>query len=141
MKMRRNCNLELRLFPYQDSSHDHHHPMVGEGSNNSSKREMSAAEDEGQQQKLTIFYDGKVCVSDVTHLQARWIMKEASKEMAEEEENMMKLNRSLSQSQRQMYSPNSNNASSLSMKRSLQRFLQKRKDRILHSPHPYHHHP
>ncbi|KAK4254548.1 hypothetical protein QN277_009917 [Acacia crassicarpa] len=100
---------------------------------------MSAAEDEGQQQKLTIFYDGKVCVSDVTHLQARWIMKEASKEMAEEEKNMMKLNRSLSQSQRQMCSPNNNNASSLSMKRSLQRFLQKRKDRILHSPHPYHH--
>ncbi|KAK4254547.1 hypothetical protein QN277_009916 [Acacia crassicarpa] len=139
--MRRNCNLELRLFPPHDSSHNnhHHHPMVGEGNNNNSEREMSAAEDEGQQRKLTIFYDGKVCVSDVTHLQARWIMKEASKEMAEEEKNMMKLNRSLSQSQRQMCSPNNNNASSLSMKRSLQRFLQKRKDRILHSPHPYHH--
>ncbi|KAI9122590.1 hypothetical protein K1719_006430 [Acacia pycnantha] len=140
--MRRNCNLELCLFPSHDSSHNHHqhHPKMGEGNNNNDddEREMSG-EDEGKQQKLTIFYDGKVCISDVTHLQARWIMKEASKEMAEEEKNMMKLNRSLSQSQTEMCSPNNNNALSLSMKRSLQRFLQKRKDRILHSPHPYHH--
>ncbi|KAI9122728.1 hypothetical protein K1719_006568 [Acacia pycnantha] len=77
---------------------------MGEGNNNNDddEREMSAAEDEGQQQKLTIFYDGKVCVSDVTHLQARRIMKEASKEMADEEKIMMK--RSLSH-EREMYSP------------------------------------
>ncbi|XP_054779435.1 protein TIFY 5A-like [Prosopis cineraria] len=128
--MRRNCNLELRLFPSHDSDHHvHHHPIMGEGDKNH-ESEMMSPEDEGQQQKLTIFYDGKVCVSDVTDLQARWIMKEATKEVEE------KMKRSLSSSslgQSQMCSPNT----ALSMKRSLQRFLQKRKDRI-HESSPYH---
>ncbi|XP_028792139.1 protein TIFY 5A-like [Neltuma alba] len=79
--MRRNCNLELRLFPSQDDA-GYNHPIImgGEGNNNNESSEMMmSAEDEGQQQKLTIFYDGKVCASDVTDVQARWIMKEASK--------------------------------------------------------------
>ncbi|RYR36341.1 hypothetical protein Ahy_A10g051323 [Arachis hypogaea] len=49
--MRRNCNLELGLFPPYDSG--------------SPKQE----ERQSQPRQITIFYDGKICVSDVTELQ------------------------------------------------------------------------
>ncbi|MBA0595059.1 hypothetical protein Gorai_011938, partial [Gossypium raimondii] len=55
--MRRNCNLELRLLPssYPSDSHD--------------MMEERIESPETQQQQLTIFYNGRVCVSDVTELQ------------------------------------------------------------------------
>ncbi|RZB96094.1 Protein TIFY 5A isoform B [Glycine soja] len=89
------------------------------------------------QHPLTIFYDGKISVSDVTELQARSILMLANKEM---EKRVMTPTGSepsspiLLQSPHNMYSP----GTGLSMKRSLQRFLQKRKNRVQETS-PYHH--
>ncbi|KAK8274019.1 hypothetical protein V6Z12_D10G045500 [Gossypium hirsutum] len=56
-KMRRNCNLELRLHPSSYSGGD--------------RVEESSENPENQQQQLTIFYNGRVCVCDVTEIQRR----------------------------------------------------------------------
>ncbi|XP_054801097.1 protein TIFY 5A [Prosopis cineraria] len=119
--MRRNCNLELRLFPSGDSSHLH---------------EMTEQDSESPQQnlqKLTIFYDGKMCICDVTELQARSILMLANREMK---------GRARTPNGSEPSSPNTvpsySPSSGLSMKRSLQSFLQKRKNRILEAS-PYHH--
>ncbi|KAH0644607.1 hypothetical protein KY284_032491 [Solanum tuberosum] len=53
--MRRKCNLELRLVPpapYFDSMGN-----------------KESIDEEKEQQQLTIFYDGKVVVSDATEVQ------------------------------------------------------------------------
>ncbi|CAL9041288.1 unnamed protein product [Musa banksii] len=83
-----------------------------------------------QQKKMTIFYQGRVCVCDATEMQARAIISMAKKEMedtvttkqqrqsTEEEESS---SRAVAP---QVVDPG------LSMKRSLQRFLQKRKARV-----------
>nr|AGV54180.1 protein TIFY 5A-like protein [Phaseolus vulgaris] len=63
--MRRNCNLELALFPPSDSGPLHHH-RVQEGTQISPFHHHHRQE---HQQPLTIFYDGKICVADVTELQ------------------------------------------------------------------------
>ncbi|KAF7803156.1 protein TIFY 5A [Senna tora] len=121
--MRRNSNLqELCLFPSVRQDLHNHRPMMEEGAD--------AISDETPHQnlhKLTIFYDGKMCVSDVTDLQ-------------EKDEKVKTPNGSSSEPSSPstipaLYSPNSG----LSMKRSLQRFLQKRKNRIQEAS-PYHHH-
>ncbi|KAI3989995.1 hypothetical protein MKX01_003698 [Papaver californicum] len=127
LSIRRNFNLELCLVPPSSSAidtyshHDHHQQH-----NNS----MTEGSDESPQH-LTIFFDVKVSVCDVTELQAREILSLARREMNER----MASNSSCStpcssvpssvlQSQVQI-SPNG-----ICMQRSLQRFLQKRKNRI-----------
>ncbi|KAA8514910.1 hypothetical protein F0562_018089 [Nyssa sinensis] len=120
--MRRNCNLELRLLPpsasfhssdYDDNDHHHHQPMLDLS---------SGSPKEKQQQQLTIFYEGRVSVCDVTELQARNIIMLASREMEEK----LKTPPASPLLQSPVCSP----STGISMKRSLQRFLQKRKHRV-----------
>ncbi|KAE9594585.1 hypothetical protein Lal_00037424 [Lupinus albus] len=134
--MRRNCKLELSLFPSYSSD-----PMNG-ASNGDSKTEQLHHHQECHQQKeqqntLTIFYDGKICVSDVTELQARSILMLANKKMEEKVKTGSRLEPStptVVESHQPLYSP----ATPLSMKRSLQRFLHKRKIRKQEAS-PYNH--
>ncbi|KAI7725175.1 hypothetical protein M8C21_009794, partial [Ambrosia artemisiifolia] len=84
-----------------------------------------------QNQQLTIFYDGKVSVCDVTELQARTIIKLASEEMDDKWRRTPGSTTSSEPSSSPLMS------GGLSMKRSLQRFLQKRKHRI-QATSPYH---
>ncbi|KAK1557322.1 hypothetical protein Q3G72_022533 [Acer saccharum] len=129
--MKRNCSLELRLLPPSDSlsstdfatGHRHNHHQHSTPQN--------------QQKQLTIFYGGRVCVCDVTELQARAILMIASREMEEKMRSPSGgspsplpsiISSPVSPSiESQMYSPVP--PTGLSMKRSLQRFLQKRKNR------------
>ncbi|KAF3965640.1 hypothetical protein ACB098_05G126600 [Castanea mollissima] len=121
--MKRNCNLELCLFPYSASlpsndSGDDHQPM---------KEERRDSPQQNQQpQQLTIFYNGKICVSDVTEIQARSILMLATREMEERLKTPTGSDLSSPTMQTEQYSP----STGLSMKRSLQRFLQKRKNRL-----------
>ncbi|WOL03405.1 hypothetical protein Cni_G12125 [Canna indica] len=82
-----------------------------------------------KEQQITIFYDGQICVCDVTEIQAKAIISTARREI--EDTDQAKKNQSdesslpppLQPSQPQLLNR------SLSMKRSLQRFLQNRKTR------------
>ncbi|XP_077220905.1 protein TIFY 5A-like [Tasmannia lanceolata] len=112
--MGKNLNLELCLLPAGagagDNANADHFP---------SRNEVS---DENSQQ-LTIFYDGRICACNVTEIQARAILHLAKREM-EERPRTCDSEPFLPSQQTQL------NAPALSMKRSLQRFLQKRKTRI-----------
>ncbi|KAL0011678.1 protein TIFY 5A-like [Quercus lobata] len=121
--MKRNCNLELCLVPYSASlpsndSGDDHQPMMEE--------RRGSPQQNQQPQQLTIFYNGKICVSDVTEFQARSILLLATREMEERLKTPTGSDLSSPTLQTEQYSP----STGLSMKRSLQRFLQKRKNRI-----------
>ncbi|KAL0398323.1 UNVERIFIED_CONTAM: protein TIFY 5A [Sesamum radiatum] len=104
---------------------------------------MGGSPDEKQQ--LTIFYNGRVATCDVTELQARSIISLARREM-EDEKSKSSSGGSGSGSEPSspvlMSSPIHNNSRTssgggLSMKRSLQSFLQKRKSRVQAiSPYP-----
>ncbi|KAK4345261.1 hypothetical protein RND71_035437 [Anisodus tanguticus] len=122
--MRRNCNLELRLVPpcVSFSPKDRTTPYIFMGNKESI--------DEKQQQQLTIFYDGKVVVSDATELQARAIIHLAGREVEEKTKTPS--------SRSEPPSPLLRLQTGISMKRSLQGFLQKRKNRI-QATSPYHH--
>ncbi|XP_060181714.1 protein TIFY 5A [Lycium barbarum] len=122
--MRRNCNLELRLVPpcVSFSPQDCSTPYISMGSKGSPE--------EKQPQQLTIFYNGKVVVSDATELQARAIIHLASREMEEKTKTPSSV--------LEPPSPLLQSQTGISMKRSLQRFLQKRKNRI-QATSPYHH--
>ncbi|XP_058723905.1 protein TIFY 5A-like [Vicia villosa] len=131
--MRRNCNLELCLFPQyvSDSNHNQNHHMVEEEADND-KSSM-----QNQQQPLTIFYDGKMCVTHVTEFQAKSILMMANKKVQETVNTPTGSEPStptIVESPQQSCSP----GPGLSMKRSLQRFLQKRKNRIQQAS-PYNH--
>ncbi|XP_049372599.1 protein TIFY 5A-like [Solanum verrucosum] len=113
--MRRKCNLELRLVPpapYFDSMGN-----------------KESIDEEKEQQKLTIFYDGKVVVSDATEVQAKAIIHLANREM--------KGNTKILSSLSEPPSPLLQSQTEVSMKKSLQRFLQKRKSRT-QAISPYH---
>ncbi|CAK9321205.1 unnamed protein product [Citrullus colocynthis] len=116
--MRRNCNLELRLSPISTAVSDH---------------SSAAADGSPQSQQLTIFYNGRICVCDVTELQARAIFKLATREMEEKASS-----EAPSPIQQQSPPPPTPTTPGLSMKKSLQRFLQKRKHRVQATA-PYNH--
>ncbi|VVA39733.1 PREDICTED: TIFY [Prunus dulcis] len=84
-----------------------------------------------QQQQITIFYNGQVFVSDMTELQARAMILLAAGDMAERGISSVS-NAALLALQSQIYGP-----PGVSMKRSLQSFLQKRKKRSQEAS-PYH---
>nr|DAD37404.1 TPA_asm: hypothetical protein HUJ06_008045 [Nelumbo nucifera] len=73
LAMRRSCNLDLCLFPIGSlPSND-----SGSGSSSSGEpiktpeqQQQQQAQQQQQQQQLTIFYNGRVCVCDVTEFQA-----------------------------------------------------------------------
>ncbi|KAL2341119.1 hypothetical protein Fmac_009059 [Flemingia macrophylla] len=125
--MRRNCNLELALFPPTDSG-PRHHSMVQEA--NEISPTQSSHHRQEQQQPLTIFYDGKICVADVTELQAKFILMLANKSTDQQRlatgSGSEPSSPTIMQSPNQLYSP----GTGLSMRKSLQRFLQKRKIRV-----------
>ncbi|CAI8590869.1 unnamed protein product [Vicia faba] len=130
--MRRNCNLELCLFPQYGSDNDHNNHMVEEEKDSDRMSSM-----QNLQQPLTIFYDGKMCVTHVTELQAKSILMMANKKVQETVKTPIGSEAStpiMVQSPHQLCSP----GPGLSMKRSLQRFLQKRKYRIQQAS-PYNH--
>ncbi|KAG4391197.1 hypothetical protein AAZX31_05G130300 [Glycine max] len=134
--MRKNCKLELRLFP--PSLSDLRPMMEAEVSDSPQQQDPHHQQQQQLQHPLTIFYDGKICVSDVTELQARSILMLANKET---ERRVMTPTGSEPSSPILLQSPHNNMYSpstGLSMKRSLQRFLQKRKNRVQETS-PYHH--
>ncbi|XP_049377801.1 protein TIFY 5A-like [Solanum stenotomum] len=124
--MRRNCNLELRLMPPSLST------FSPNNCNNTSyfsmEEDKESTELENKSQPLTIFYNGKLVVSHVTDLQAKAIIYLASRETEE------KTNKTSSP----MSEPSSPLLQPQTVKKSLQRFLQKRKNRI-ETTSPYHH--
>ncbi|KAK7245657.1 hypothetical protein RIF29_40505 [Crotalaria pallida] len=144
--MRRNCNLELALFPPCGSSDYHHHPMMEEANCESPKpqylhhhqQQQRQEQVKEQQHTLTIFYDGKICVSDVTEVQAKSILmlanKKANERMMRTASGSEPSTPTVVQSHPPLYSP----GTPLSMKISLQRFLQKRKIRKQEAS-PYNH--
>ncbi|WJX46994.1 hypothetical protein P8452_33734 [Trifolium repens] len=129
--MRKNLNLELRLFPLSNSdlcSTMKEEEEVAESS------ESPVLQDQ-QHRPFTIVYDGKICVHDATEIQARSILMLANKEMEERVRTPIggASSEPSSPSVFNLYSP----GTSPSMKKSLQRFLQKRKNRIQEAS-PYH---
>ncbi|KAL5150969.1 Protein TIFY 5A [Glycine soja] len=138
--MRRNCNLELALFLPSDSGPRHHHSMVEEASEISPIQNFfhhHHRQEQQQQQPLTIFYDGNICVADVTELQAKSILLLANRKLEERVRTPTGSEPSspaVMQSNNQLYSP----GTGLSMRKSLQRFLEKRKNRVQEAS-PYHH--
>ncbi|KAK9064326.1 hypothetical protein SSX86_015706 [Deinandra increscens subsp. villosa] len=126
--MRRNCNLELRLVPPSPPLYLRQLDPIPSDNKNMVGGDLK----ERQNQELTIFYDGKVSVCDVTELQARTIIKLASEEM--DDDKWRRAPDSSSSPSPILMSPGG-----LSMKKSLQRFLQKRKHRIQETSSPYHH--
>ncbi|KAL8192292.1 hypothetical protein R6Q57_027959 [Mikania cordata] len=121
--MRRNCHLELRLVPPQSPFifSDHHRLQE---SPSCVDRNMAGGDlKEKQNQQLTIFYDGKVSVCNVTELQAMAIIK-AANEVVMDDDKWRKPELMIC------------SQGGVSMKRSLQTFLQKRKHRI-QSTSPY----
>ncbi|XP_010499533.1 PREDICTED: protein TIFY 5A [Camelina sativa] len=132
--MQQTCDLELRLFP--TSTYD------SDSSDDTSVMESTISRDQAQpkeeSQRITIFYNGKMCVSsDVTHLQAKSIISMANRDM---EEKSSSINGSDSQNKSTRFHHNHYQLPNpkASMKRSLQSFLHKRKIRIQASS-PYHH--
>ncbi|KAL3330010.1 hypothetical protein AABB24_034061, partial [Solanum stoloniferum] len=125
-KMRRNYNLELWLMPPSLST------FSPNSCNNTSyfsmEEDKESTELENKSQPLTIFYNGKLVVSHVTDLQAKDIIYLASRETEE------KINKTLSL----MSEPSSPLLQPQTVKKSLQRFLQKIKNKI-ETTSPYHH--
>ncbi|XP_010907301.1 protein TIFY 5A [Elaeis guineensis] len=132
------CDPELRLSLGSSSSQD-----CSAAESSRIDGWSANSEQKQQQQKITIFYNGQICVCDVTEFQAKAIICMAQKEMND------KMNKNHHNQQQQQFQQKHNKKSNppqppassseampqllnqgLSMKRSLQRFLQKRKTRI-----------
>ncbi|XP_076957112.1 protein TIFY 5A-like [Bidens hawaiensis] len=129
--MSNRCNLELRLVPSSPTHLRQDNPSYD--INIVSGEDLM--EKQKYQQQLTIFYDGKVSVCDVTELQARTIIKLASEEMDEKCRRRPPPGSTTCEPSSSPLMPGG-----LSMKRSLQRFLQKRQHRIQETS-PYHPYP
>ncbi|KAJ3674537.1 hypothetical protein LUZ60_005153 [Juncus effusus] len=95
--------------------------------------------DESENKKtMTIFYNGEMCVCDLTEFQARAIISTAMQEIKNDNEQKNERNSNNSNTNNKIQTssavvhhiPTPIPASELSMKRSLQRFLQKRKTRM-----------
>ncbi|KAL0534892.1 hypothetical protein IC582_029191 [Cucumis melo] len=142
ISMDQNCNLELRLSPSSSTflsdrdsgDHPHHsHPRLHQFLDDECNK--------NSQQQMTIFYNGRVCVADFTEDQAKAIIMLASRHVEERstipQQKLKPRSTSPEQCHREAVSGSgSGSGSGLSMKRSLQRFLQKRKNRI-QSASPY----
>ncbi|CAI9782159.1 unnamed protein product [Fraxinus pennsylvanica] len=123
--MKRNCNLELRLVTPSASFHHNARfdPMLNM---------VNESPNEKQNQQLTIFYNGNVAVCNVTELQARVMILLARREMEERTREWSPGSDPCSPLlQSPLHSP-----TSFCMRRSLQRFLNKRKSRV--QAMPYH---
>nr|UXP70617.1 JAZ4 [Aquilaria sinensis]UXP70618.1 JAZ4 [Aquilaria sinensis] len=118
--IKRNCcNLELRLVP------------------SNIVEEIRRSQQNDEKQSLTIFYNGSVSVADVTELQARALLLLASREV---EERIRSPTTTASEPATPSALPSPLYSSGLSMKKSLQRFLQKTKNRSqAASPYSRHH--
>ncbi|TQD76787.1 hypothetical protein C1H46_037689 [Malus baccata] len=116
----RNCNLEL------------HHPSADSRFPNPNETQQQE-----QQQRLTIFYNGMVCVRDVTELQ---IHPFSCKQGNGGRGNSLFTppSGSAEPPSPNVMSPLCRPVAGMSMKKSLQRFLQKRKHRT-QATSPYHH--
>ncbi|WOG84961.1 hypothetical protein DCAR_0104147 [Daucus carota subsp. sativus] len=126
--MERNCNLELRL---ETPSFDDHTIAEKTCPSQLMKEEMRSPNSEEKQdnRKLTIFYNGRVSSCDVTDIQARSIILLATQEIGGEKLTTPASSGTSSESSskpQQYYKQNKG----LSMKKSLQQFLQKRRTRI-----------
>ncbi|KAM5587647.1 protein TIFY 5A-like [Rosa sericea] len=131
--MSKSCNLELelRLSSSDECSSSPHH---------------QSSQDMQQQQQLTIFYNEVMCVCDVTELQARAILCAANNEIGETVVKTTTTPSPIPSGSYELSSPSLHYsplcssrvaAGGLSMKKSLQKFLQKRKHRS-QATHPYH---
>ncbi|KAF5738281.1 jasmonate ZIM domain protein f [Tripterygium wilfordii] len=119
--MKRNCNLELRLFPVTVDPN----PDPDQTNEYQSLEEPSKSTGHEQQQLTISSINGKIRVSDVSELQGRAIISVVTREIGERVKT-------------DLISSRCNEISNLSTKMSLQRFLQKRKCRI-QATSPYHH--
>lgn len=125
VEMRRECNLELCLLPAGFDARPPPSPVVASDSVESRNEEVTR-----NSQQLTIFYNGRICVCDVTELQARAIIQVAKREIDEKLKihNAEEIDERLRIHKAGAVSPSQPTA--FSMKKSLQHFLQKRKSRI-----------
>ncbi|GAB4840642.1 hypothetical protein Ancab_021409 [Ancistrocladus abbreviatus] len=131
-----NYDLELRLQPSSLSSSS----SAGSGSIESSADESYHQ----QKQQMTIFYGGRMCVSDVTELQGRALICLAKEEVqGSSGDSKFRTNSSSNLQQKLLYNspapaPAPAPVAAFVMRRSLQQFLQKRNQRIRTAASPYH---
>ncbi|XP_021724877.1 protein TIFY 5A-like isoform X2 [Chenopodium quinoa] len=104
-----DCNLELGL------------------SSSSTTFSTGSNVDDSKREQLTIFYNGTICVCDVTEAQARCIINRASRKMTEGTCISPTDQISPKLQYEQLCSQTQNG---LSMKKSLRQFLEKRRHRI-----------
>ncbi|XP_030546548.1 protein TIFY 5A [Rhodamnia argentea] len=109
--MGKNCNLDLHLLSSISSSSSSSSSSYDESSSTTQQSHLN-------QQQLAILYKGRVRPFDLTEFQARAIIWLASREVESSSPPPLK--------KTPLWSPS---ASGLSMKRSLQRFLQERRKR------------
>ncbi|KAJ8493334.1 hypothetical protein OPV22_015055 [Ensete ventricosum] len=138
------CDTELSLSP---GGVYHGHSSYSNSSASSSRVEEKAAGKAPQppEQQITMFYNGQICVCDVTEIQAKAIISSAKREMEDVEAQKQSSRRQGSSFPPPDATPSAPTRPppslnrSLSMKRSLQRFLLNRKTRAVDSS-PYSHH-
>ncbi|XP_074329488.1 protein TIFY 5A-like [Apium graveolens] len=136
--MRRNCNLELQLVTPSCDDHTvngqyifQRQPLIEEVTYGNPRQEQNT-------RKITIFYNGRVKSCDVTEIQARSIISVASEEIGREkgEAKTPTCSETSSDSCPKAQVMHKQQNTGLTMKRSLQQFLQKRRTRI-HATSPY----